>query len=109
MRLRKKEPDFRDPRVKWCKVHENTRKPQKTPQEIFLAHARISKIHHSPLKFDGDHESASYFDHSSIVEELSVYFRCVSGKVEFTNILKVKTELCSPHSIYQFKHSLSKE
>ncbi len=49
------------------------------------------------------------FNHSSIVEELSVYFRCTSGKFEFSNSLKVKSELFSPHSFYQFKHSLSKE
>ena len=49
-----------------------------------------------------------YFDHCSIVEELSVYFRCTSGKIEFSNCLKVK-ELCPPRSFYQFKHILSKE
>jgi hypothetical protein len=38
-----------------------------------------------------------------------VYFRCVSGKFEFSYCLKVKSELCSLHSFYQFKHSLSKE
>jgi len=42
LRLRKKEPDFRDPRVKWCKDHENTRKPQKNTSGNFLAHALIS-------------------------------------------------------------------
>jgi hypothetical protein len=30
------------------------------------------EIHLSQLKFDGDHEYVSYFDLSSIVEELSV-------------------------------------
>jgi hypothetical protein len=67
------------------------------------------EIYQSYLKFDEDRESVSNFDHSLIVEELSVYFRCTSGKFEFSNFLKVKSELCSPHSIYQFKHSLSKE
>ena len=28
----------------------------------------------------GDHESASCLDHSSIIEELSVYIRCTSGQ-----------------------------
>jgi len=32
----------------------------------------LFKIHLSYLKFDGDHESVSYFDLSSIVEEISV-------------------------------------
>ena len=59
------------------------------------------KTHLSYLKFDGDHEFVSYFDHNSIVEELSVYFRCTSGKFEFSNFLKVKIELCSSHSFYQ--------
>jgi hypothetical protein len=67
------------------------------------------KIHQSNLKFNEDHEYVSCFDHSSIVEELSVYFRCTSGQFEFFNCLKLKSELCSPHSFYQCKHSLSKE
>ncbi len=67
------------------------------------------KIHQFHLKFDEDHESVNNFDHSLIVEELSVYFRCFSGKIEFSNFLKVKSELCSPHNFYQFKHILSKE
>jgi hypothetical protein len=40
-------------------------------------------------------------------------YRSISGvlpaKIEFANCLKVKSELCSPHSFYQFKHILSKE
>jgi hypothetical protein len=40
-------------------------------------------------------------------------YRSISGvlpaKIEFSNCLKVKSELCSPHSFYQFKHNLSKE
>ena len=51
----------------------------------------------------------SCFDHSLMIEELSDYFRCTFGQFEFSNCLKVKNELCSPHSFYQFKHSLSKE
>jgi hypothetical protein len=39
--------------------------------------------------------------------------RPISGvlpaKIEFSNFLKVKSELCSPHSFFQFKHVLSKE
>jgi hypothetical protein len=31
------------------------------------------------------------------------------AKIEFSNWLKVKSELCSPHSFYQFKHVLCKE
>jgi hypothetical protein len=63
----------------------------------------------SCLKFGGDHESVIYFDHYSIVEELSVYFPCTSCKFEFSNCLKVKSEFCSLHSFYQFKNILSKE
>ena len=37
----------------------------------------LFKIHQFHLKFDGDHESVSFFYHSSIVEELSVYFRTI--------------------------------
>ena len=95
---------------------QNTRKSSKIAkidvlsENFFLAMSWLSfKIHQSHLKFDGDHESESYFDHSSIVEELSVYFWCTSGKFEFSNFLKLKTELCSPHSFYQFKHSLGRE
>jgi hypothetical protein len=66
-------------------------------------------IYQSYLKFDEDHESVNYFAHSSIVEELSVYFRCTSGKFEFSNFPKVKSELYSPYSFHQFKHSLSKK
>ena len=100
------------------KIPENRPKSQKTlnysPGKFFWAMSWISFKTHLPyLKFDGDHESVSYFDLSSIVEELSVYFRCISGvlpaKIEFSNCLKVKSELCSPNSFYQFKHSLSKE
>jgi hypothetical protein len=40
-------------------------------------------------------------------------YRSISGvlpaKIEFSNFLKVKSELCSTHSFYQFKHILSKE
>jgi hypothetical protein len=67
------------------------------------------KLHLFHLKFDEDFESASYFDHCSMVEELSVYFRCTSGQFEFAKCLKVKSELCSPHSFYQFKNILNKE
>jgi hypothetical protein len=69
----------------------------------------LFKIHQSHLKFDEDHESVSNLDHSLTVEELSVYFRCTSGKIEFSNFLKLKSEFCSPHNFYQFKHILSKE
>jgi hypothetical protein len=31
------------------------------------------------------------------------------AKIEFSNWLKVKSELCSPHSFYQFKHVLCKK
>ena len=31
------------------------------------------------------------------------------AKIEFCNCLKVKSELCSPLSFYQFKHVLCKE
>jgi len=79
-------------------------------RNFFFAMSWISfKIHPSHLKFDGDLKSVSYFDHCSIVEELSVYFWCTSGQFEFSNCLKVKSELCSPRSFYQFKHILSKE
>ena len=67
------------------------------------------KIHQIYPKFDEDRESVSCFDCSSTVEELSTNFWSTSGKFEFSNCLKVKSYLCSPHSIYQFKHSLSKE
>ena len=60
------------------------------------------------MKFDEDYESASNFDHSWIVEELLTDFRSTSGKIEFSNFLKVKSELCSPHSLHQFQLSLSK-
>ena len=62
------------------------------------------EIHPSHSKFDGDHESASCFDLISIIEELSVYFWCTSGQFGFSNSLKVKSELCSSHSFYQFKN-----
>ena len=93
------------------KIPENRRKLQKFVQENFLGPISwISFIIH-PIdpKFDEDRESVSNFDHSSIVEELSVYLRCTSGKFEFSNCLKVKSELCFPHSFYQFKHILRKE
>jgi hypothetical protein len=66
------------------KIPENLRKSQKTlndaQENFFWAMSWISfKIHQFYLKFDGDHEYVSYFDLSSIVEELSVYFRCTSG------------------------------
>ena len=94
------------------KIPENRRKSQKTldQENFFSAMSWISfQIHQSHLKFDGDHEYVSYFDNSSTVEEISVYFRCTAGKFEFSNFQKVKSELCFPHSFYQFKHSLSKE
>ena len=52
------------------------------------------EIYQTHPKFDEDHESISNFVHSSIVKELSVYFWCTSGKFEFSNCLKVKSELC---------------
>jgi hypothetical protein len=67
------------------------------------------KRHPIHPKFDGDHEPVSGFYHSSIFEELSVYFRCISGQFEFSYFLKVKSELYSPHSFCQFEHSLSIE
>jgi hypothetical protein len=40
-------------------------------------------------------------------------YRSTSGVLpdnfEFSNCLKVKSELCSPRSFYQFKHVLCKE
>jgi hypothetical protein len=66
------------------------------------------KLHLIHPKFDGDHESVSYFDLSSIVEEISVC-GVLPAKIEFLNCLKVKSELYSPYSFFQFKHSLSKE
>ena len=66
------------------------------------------KLHHIDPKFDGDHESVSYFDLSSIVEEISVC-GVLPAKIEFSNCLKVKSELYSPYSFFQFKHSLNKE
>jgi hypothetical protein len=96
---------------KYPKIVENRKKRWTIVQEnFFWAMSWISlEIHLSHMNFDEDHESVNNFDHSSIVEELSVYFRCTSGKFEFSNCLKVKSELCSPQSFYQFKHSLSKE
>ncbi len=42
-------------------------------RNFFWAMSCISfKIHQIHPKFDGDHESVSYFDHSLIVEELLV-------------------------------------
>jgi hypothetical protein len=91
------------------KIPENRRKPQKNAGK-FLGHVRISfEIHQSYLKFDEDHEYVSFLVHSSIVEDLSVYFRCTSGKFEISHFLQAKSELCSPHSFHQFKHSFSKE
>ena len=80
------------------KIPENRRKSQKsTFREFFWAMSWISfEIRQSHLKFDGDLESVSIFYHSSIVEELSIYFRCISGKFLFSNCRKVKSELCSP-------------
>ena len=79
-------------------------------RNFILAMSWISfKLHQIQPKFDGDHESVSYFDLTSIVEELSVYFRSTSGKFEFSNFLKVKSELCSPLSLHQFKHNLGKK
>ena len=60
------------------------------------------------MKFDEDYESASNFDPSWIVEELLTDFRSTFGKIEFSNFLKVKSELCSPHSFHQFQLRLSK-
>ena len=119
MSWRKKEPDFRDPREKCGKVHvsiKNTRKSSKIAkidmrsENFFWAMSWISfEIHLSQFKFDGNQESVSFFNHSSIVEELLTNFWCTSGKFECSNCLKVKSELCSPHSFYKFKHSSSKE
>ena len=96
---------------KYPKIIENRKKRWTIAQENFFgAMSWISfQIHQSYLKFDEGHESLSCFDHSSIDEELSVYFRCTSGQFEFSNCLKVKSELCFPHGFYQFKHSLIKE
>jgi hypothetical protein len=95
------------------KIPENRRKSQKSTcvQRIFFwALSWISfEIHLSQFKIDGDQESVSFFNHSSIVEELLTNFWCTSGKFECSNCLKVKSELCSPHSFYKFKHSSSKE
>ena len=95
---------------------ENTRKSSKialvqAPGKIFgPCHGfRLKYIRSIYPKFDEDRESVSCFDCSSTVEELSTNFWSTSGKFEFSNCLKVKSDLCSPHSIYQFKHSLSKE
>ena len=105
----KKKPNVSDPRAKWSKIHvsiQNTRKSQKTLfRNFFWGMSWISfEIHPSHSKFDGDHESASCFDLISIIEELSVYFWCTSGQFGFSNSLKVKSELCSSHSFYQFKN-----
>ena len=67
---------------KYLKIVEN-RKNRRTivQRNIFWAMSWISfKIHQSHLKFDEDHEFVSFFYLSSIVEELSVYFRCTSGQ-----------------------------
>jgi hypothetical protein len=94
-------------------ISKNRQKSQKSTEDqrnVFGAMSWISfKIHQYHLKFDGNHEPVSIFDHSSIVEELSFYFRYTSGKIEISNCLKVKSELCSPQSLYQFKHNLNEE
>jgi hypothetical protein len=86
------------------KIVENRRT---SSENFFWAMSWISfKIHLIHPKFDGDHESVSYFDLSSIVEEISVCSGVLLAKIEFSNCLKVKSELYSPYSFFQFKHSL---
>ena len=64
-----------------CRCHVVVKYSSMSQEKIFWAMSWISfKIHLSYLKFDGDHESVSYFHHNSIVEELSVYFRCTSDQ-----------------------------
>ena len=64
------------------KIPENRKNRRTLVQRNFLgAMSWISfEIRQTHPKFDEDHESVSNFYHSSIVEELSVYFRCTSGQ-----------------------------